>query len=110
MSAQRRQPAAAAPGPPPGVRIAGLPHRLVMAAPSTMGGMRWAPVSLKGLPTQTPLRAVVASTGELKLRLPPTTPPGRYEGSISFDGQEQPISIDVQPHTRLTVQPSEFVL
>jgi hypothetical protein len=108
MSAQRRRPAAA-PGAPRGVRIAGLPHRLVTSAPATASGTGWATVSLRGLETQ-PLRAVVASTGELKLRLPPTTPPGTYEGTISLAGHEQPIAIEVQPHTSLMVQPSELAL
>jgi len=46
-----------------------------------------------------------------RLRLPPNTPPGRYEASLEYaDGQRQPLGLTVEPRPRIRVSPGTLHL
>jgi hypothetical protein len=95
------------------LRVRGVPHRLVTVSPIAVSAAEWAPISLKSLPE--PFLALIApsgtgAAGQVKFRLPPTTPPGSYQGTILVGGEERPIEIVVEPHTNLAVQPDSVTL
>jgi hypothetical protein len=56
-------------------------------------------------------RADVRQTGEgsseVRLHLPPETPPGRYGGHASVAGEQRAVVIVVEPHSRLRVRPAQ---
>jgi hypothetical protein len=49
--------------------------------------------------------AFVQGTGELRLDLPRTTPPGTYEGVVRIGDLEQPVTVEVEPAIRLRLFP-----
>lgn len=51
-----------------------------------------------------------ASSGQMRLRLDPTTPPGRYEGRIRLGDVSRAVTIDVLPEPRLQVRPEPVVV
>ena len=62
---------------------------------------RIAPLALQAEPAGT------AGTW-LRFDLPPTTPPGTYEGTVQVSGERYPISVEVQPQAALDVSPASF--
>ena len=61
-----------------------------------------------------PVLLNVAGDGELhtqvRLRLDPTTPPGRYEGQVRLGDLSRAVAIDVLPEPRLAIRPQPLVL
>lgn len=47
---------------------------------------------------------------QLRLRLDPTTPPGRYEGEVRLGDLSRAVAIDVLPEPRLAIQPQPLVV
>jgi hypothetical protein len=59
------------------------------------------------------MRAVTtagAGHGKVSLRLPKTTPPGRYAGSIELGGGPVPVVVEVEPQPKVEVSPSQLRL
>lgn len=46
-------------------------------------------------------------TSEIRLRLPPETPPGRYGGQASVGGEQLGIVVNVDPVSRIRVRPAQ---
>jgi hypothetical protein len=46
--------------------------------------------------------------GKLTLRLPKSTPPGSYAGSVELGGRPVPVRVDVEPRPRLEASPSRL--
>lgn len=46
-----------------------------------------------------------ASVTRLHLRLPKTTPPGTYHGTMKIEDQTQPIVVEVEPRKRISIFP-----
>ena len=46
----------------------------------------------------------------LQLRLPPRTPPGRYEAAIDVDGTKRPVVVEVEPEIELQIVPDQLTL
>ena len=95
------------------INLRGSPARLaaVFRSPQTIPGPL--PVSLE-LPEaaiqKAPLMAQVLPIGEkgaaaVRLRLPKSTPPGTYRGTVQVGDREHPIVVDVEPRARLRIYP-----
>jgi hypothetical protein len=52
----------------------------------------------------------IAGVRSLRLALPPTAPPGTYEGVLQLADREQPIVVEVEPLVRLRAVPSLLAL
>jgi hypothetical protein len=55
------------------------------------------------------LRAGVGG-GEIRLQLPPGTPPGVYPGETTLDGKARRLRVQVEPVMRINVQPKQTTL
>jgi hypothetical protein len=84
-----------------------------------LGEVSFAEVRLagKGAPLKTdPVPVQVSLTGDgitrtqLRLRLDPATPPGRYEGQVRLGELTRTIAIDVLPDLRLQIRPDPLVI
>lgn len=93
----------------------GRPQRLTAMLDRCPAGSRRALVraEIPGGPSE--LRGTIsASAGQgpaiLRLRVPPTTPPGRYASTLRLGDAEQALIIEVEPHarTRLLASEGEF--
>jgi hypothetical protein len=70
-----------------------------------------------GAPLRTqpaPIQLSVAGNGvtraQLRLRLDPATPPGRYEGEVTMAGLRRTVAIDVLPEVKLGIRPAPVVV
>jgi hypothetical protein len=107
---QRRKPAAAAP-----LTFRGPPHRLASLVPLPEAAERvHAEAQLEGAEIDRlavrPLRRVGLPLGRATLRLPKSTPPGTYRGSVAIAGREVPVVAEVEPRPRLDAAPSSVSL
>lgn len=61
-----------------------------------------------------PLQIVVGGHGvgraQLRLRLDPATPPGRYEGQVRLGDLARSVAIEVLPEAKLQIRPAAFVV
>jgi hypothetical protein len=95
------------------VRLRGRPHRraaLVPPAAATPDPVR---VLLSGVePQRARIRPVgpAGAAAELRLKVPPTTPPGTYEGSVEVGELRFPILVDVEPHLRMRFTPRSLTV
>ena len=112
MSPRRRPARAAAPpltfrGPPNHltslVELPEAPDAAVAAEAEIKGAELQAlavrPLSREGLPL-----------GRVRIRLPKSTPPGTYEGSVTIAGKERPFVAEVEPRENVGVFPSYLSL
>ena len=56
------------------------------------------------------LRAAGVRGGELRLRLPPGTPPGVYTGEATVRGETKRLRVEIEPVLRLNLQPNQTTL
>jgi hypothetical protein len=70
------------------------------------------PDSLKSLQNaRHPVLRRAGDPARARLRLPPETPPGQYEGSLEYaDGRRQPLHLTVEPRPRIRVSPGTLRL
>ncbi len=68
------------------------------------------PLRLEPIPVQMSVVGHGVGRTQLRLRLDPATPPGRYEGEIKFGALVRPVTIDVLPDVRLEVRPAPLVV
>jgi hypothetical protein len=61
-----------------------------------------------------PMQLSVAGHGvgrtQLRLRLDPATPPGRYEGQLRLGDLVRPVAIDVLPSVKLNIRPAPVIV
>jgi hypothetical protein len=102
----RTAPRAAAP-----VAFRGPPHRLsslvdLPAAPETLGEPRalLEGAEIRGLGLR-PLTREGRGVGKLMLRLPKSTPPGTYSGSVELGGRKHPVVVEVEPRAKVEASP-----
>lgn len=57
-----------------------------------------------------PVRNAEPGVSLLKLRLPLTTPPGSYEGTVEAGGKQLPVRVEVEPLPRLRIFPRSLAL
>lgn len=55
-------------------------------------------------------RSVGLARGQMRVRLDPTTPPGRYAGAVEIAGVTRPVEIDVVEAIDLAVRPSSVMI
>lgn len=68
------------------------------------------PLRLDPIPVHLNLTANGMARARVRLRLDPTTPPGRYQGEIKLAGISRPIEIEVVEETELVVRPDPLVV
>jgi hypothetical protein len=107
--AARKAQSAAAP-----VTFRGPPHRLSSLVTLPAGGDELGrPKALlegaevRGLSVR-PLTREGLDLGKVTLRLPRSTPPGSYSGSVELGGRRVPVRVDVEPRPRLEASPSRL--
>jgi hypothetical protein len=106
--------------PAPAVILRGRPARLAMLPPASadpasvdLAAMPVTGVALQveGLvPERVHLRRPrePGAPAQLRVRLAPTTPPGRYEGAATVGDRTVPVIIEVEPAARLRATPTRF--
>lgn len=55
-------------------------------------------------------RSIGLARGQMRLRLDPSTPPGRYAGAIAFGDVARPVEIDVVEAIDLAIRPSSLLI
>ncbi len=96
------------------MRFRGPPHRLtsLVALPEGPDGPGVPKALLEGAEIRgfaiRPLRRDGPGMSKVTLRLPKTTPPGRYPGSIDVGGRQVPVVVEVEPRPRVEVSPSRL--
>ncbi|UVO49700.1 hypothetical protein M0208_03930 [Sphingomonas sp. SUN019] len=55
-------------------------------------------------------RSIGVMRGQIRLRLDPATPPGRYEGGVEIAGVARPVVIDVVETVDLSIRPQPVVI
>jgi hypothetical protein len=99
------------------LRFRGLPSGVECIAPFELGvtrqskpASRLAVRTARGEVPSSDLRIFHLSAGVSRLwfPLPPYTPPGTYDGSVTIGGVEFPITIDVEPHENLVLSPPQL--
>jgi hypothetical protein len=55
-----------------------------------------------------PLTREGPPTSKVTLRLPKTTPPGSYAGSVEIGGRQVPVVVEVEPRPKLEVSPARL--
>jgi hypothetical protein len=104
------------PGKPPErgkakVILRGQPHRVssLLPLPEDPAALEATEVRLEGADVRghslRPLVREGEAIGKLTLRLPRSTPPGTYSGSVEVGGNELPIVAEVEPRPRLETDP-----
>jgi hypothetical protein len=91
--------------------FAGPPRRAAARVPADASFGRAVAVLLRIGDELTRHRADVRRSGEaaseVRLHLPPETPPGRYTGHALVDDEQRQVVVVVEPHSRLRVRPEE---
>jgi len=64
---------------------------------------------IRGLAVR-PLTREGLNVGKVTLRLPKSTPPGSYAGSVEIGGRTLPVAVEVEPRPKVEVSPSRLVL
>jgi hypothetical protein len=64
--------------------------------------------SIEPLPIQA--ESVADGASHVRLSLPPTTPPGTYEGNLRAGTLQLPMSVEVEPYPSLRLAPAQLVL
>ena len=72
------------------------------------GGGR--PLRTEPLPVQLSVAANGVTRAQLRLRLDPATPPGRYEGKVKLGSLQRTVAIEVLPEVKLGVRPAPVVI
>jgi hypothetical protein len=98
----------------PTVTFRGPPHRLTSLVTLPDGGDELGrPTALlegaeiRGLAVR-PLTREGTSMGKVTLRLPKSTPPGSYAGSVEIGGRQHSVSVEVEPRSRIEASPSRL--
>jgi len=68
------------------------------------------PLRLDPIPVHVNVAANGVARARIRLRLDPTTPPGRYQGEIRLAGISRPIEIEVVAQAELVVRPAPLVV
>lgn len=68
------------------------------------------PLRLDPIPVHLSIAANGTASARVRLRLDPTTPPGRYQGEIKLAGISRPIEIEVLEQAELVVRPAPLVV
>lgn len=98
----------------PSLQFHGPPPIIEALAPTPLESHAFGTLMLdaagpKAIATIAPLavQAVPAGPGATRLMvtLPVTTPPGSYTGSVQFDQERHPITLEVHPQTNLLIAP-----
>jgi hypothetical protein len=96
------------------VTFRGPPHRLTSLIalpdgldPSGEAKARLKGVEIRGLAVRS-LRREGLGMGKATLRLPKSTPPGTYAGSVEIGGLELPAVVEVEPLAKVDVTPSRL--
>lgn len=91
--------------------LAGPPRSTSAFVPLDPSVGRIVPVMMKIGDKLTGYRAYVRrfseDTSEIRLRLPPETPPGHYRGQASVGGEQLGIVVNVEPVSRIRVRPAQ---
>lgn len=96
-----------------------LTVRNASAEPLHLGEVSFAEVRLAGkgaslktdpVPVQVSLTGDGVTRTQVRLRLDPATPPGRYEGQIKLGELTRTIAIDILPDLRVQIRPDPLVL
>lgn len=109
----RRRPAKAAATP---LTFRGPPNHLttLVAIPEAAEGPVAAEAQLEGVDVESlavrPLTREGLAMGRVRIRLPRSTPPGAYPGSVTIAGQEVPFVAEVEPRQNVDVVPSHLSL
>lgn len=95
------------------VTFRGPPHRLssLVELPLEAAGRPRATALLEGAEVRgVGVRDLTEGHGlrKLTLRLPKSTPPGTYDGSIDVAGERVPVRVEVEPRARLEASPSRL--
>ena len=112
MSARSRRGRPAAPA----VTFSGPPHHLTSLVTLPGGVQRRVAVEarVEGAEVERlsvrPLTREGAAIGRVRIRLPRSTPPGTYEGSVRIAGQEVPFVAQVEPRENVDADPSRLSL
>jgi hypothetical protein len=69
-----------------------------------------APLRVEPLPMQMIVAGHSVGRTNLRLRLDPATPPGRYEGEVKLGGLARPVAIEVIAEAKLSIRPPEIVV
>jgi hypothetical protein len=110
--------AATHPAKTDGLRLVGSPRRLTLTSALLAAadeGELVLPETLAAFAESrtvaVPVRRRRDGSVKLKLRLPPTTPPGTYTAELHAAGEVHPVSIEVAPAPRLRIDPpsTDFV-
>jgi hypothetical protein len=93
------------------VTFRGPPHRLasLLPLPDEPSALRQRAARLEGAEVRgisiRPLKGEGVNMGKLTLRMPKSTPPGTYAGTLELGGEGRPIVVEVEPRPRLEVSP-----
>jgi hypothetical protein len=80
---------------PDGTDVLGEPKALLEGA--EIRGLAIRPLTREGL-----------NMGKVTLRLPKSTPPGNYAGSVEIGGRQVPVVVNVEPRPKVEVSPSRL--
>ena len=72
------------------------------------GGGR--PLRIEPVPVQLSVAGKGVTRAQLRLRLDPATPPGRYEGKVKLGALQRTVAIDVLPEVKLGIRPAPVVV
>ena len=107
-----RERAARAAGPK--LTFRGPPHRLtsLVALPEDAGDVGNPSALLEGAEIHgfaiRPLTREGLNMGKATLRLPKSTPPGTYDGSVEIGGRKLTVAVEVEPRPKIDVSPSRL--
>jgi len=93
------------------VTFRGPPHRLatLVPLPDEPSALRQREARLEGAEIRgisiRPLKREGVNMARLTLRMPKSTPPGTYAGTLEVGGEGRPIVVEVEPRPRLEVSP-----
>jgi hypothetical protein len=73
-------------------------------------GGKGPPLRLEPLPVQLTVAGRATGRAQLRLRLDPSTPPGRYEGQVKLGGLVRPVAIDILAEAKLAIRPAPLVV
>jgi hypothetical protein len=102
------------------VRFRGPPHRLtsLVALPdgqeaasrpkALLEGAQIEGAQLRGLAVRPVTREGGPTMSKVTLRLPKSTPPGSYPGSVEVGGRQVPVVVEVEPRPKVEVSPSRL--
>jgi hypothetical protein len=96
------------------VTFRGPPHRMtsLVALPEGTDARSKANALLEGAEIRglavRPLMRERPNFGKVTLRLPKSTPPGSYPGSVEIGGTQVPVVVEVEPRAKVEVSPSRL--